>query len=101
MKGVEEKTQEGVIYGEYFYEAIIGGGCPLRSSDKQVEPQDEALYLRGAQQYLHHRPPADSGVVSDGLQLCCQHGVSRGRAALCRHKKAGPGVYTGRIGKMR
>jgi hypothetical protein len=60
---VEEKNKQGESYGTGINEDVAGIGGSLRSSDEQVEPKDEDLYIRGKKWHIHHRSSTDGADV--------------------------------------
>ena len=87
-----ERTSRGRSNGRRHHEAAAGGRSPLRSPDPALEPQDEAVHLRGAQRDLHHRPAADPGAHRHRLPVRAPHRRERRHGALRRHEEAGPGA---------
>jgi len=56
---------------------LLEAGVPLRCIRRRVEPEDEAVYLRGTERYLHHRPARKPSNVQGGLN-CCEIGGCNG-----------------------
>jgi hypothetical protein len=71
----------------YHDAAASGGWRPLRSPDQALEPQDEALHLRGPQRHPHHRPAAHRAAVQPRLQLHRQHHLAGGSLLFVGTKK--------------
>ena len=68
-----------------------GSRSSFRAPDPPLESQDEALHLRRAKRYLHHRSRADAAARGGRLQL--RSGTfGQGRHRLVhRHEEAGTG----------
>ena len=90
----DHKTEEegAVACGCRDHEAVAGGRSPLRPPDPALEPEDEAVHLRGAQRHLHHRPAADPGADREGVPLHPRPGLRGRHDHVHRDEEAGPGA---------
>ena len=75
-----------------FDAATARGRSPLRPPDPALEPQDEAVHLRGAQRDPHHRPGPDRPAPRRRPRVRARDRRPRRPGPVRRHQEAGPGA---------
>ena len=80
-------------HGRRDHEAAARGGCPLRTPDPSLGPEDEAVHPRRAVGYLHHRPPADPRADRVVVHVRTRPRRRRWQGALRRDEAPGAGRH--------
>ena len=62
-------THTGVFHARRVHATDAGGGCPFRTSDPLLEPEDGPLHLRRTQPNPHHQPREDAADVRGGANF--------------------------------
>src|SRR3954467_4027942 len=80
--------KESLLNGSAKPGAATRSGCPLRTPDSSLEPEDASFHLRGEKRHPYHRSAEDSPSARAGSEARSRRDPSRRQRSVRLHQAA-------------